>query len=273
MKKLIFASCLLMGMTGCQTATLEETEREPMCIRFGGFQIEVESRATLADACTALNYYRYTDGTQTGSKLMTASDDDFGTFTDYMPWGTHRLYFIGHKSEVTDFTDGVASFDKVTDTFTCSMSFTVDGETNTSQSITLIRRVAKFELAVKDALPDNLASMVIRITGGAMSVDVKTGIGTEAVVQTKTIDVPTSSIGRTDCVFASFLFLPEGVTEVDIVVTAKDSEGNEWAEYTFEDVEVKANTITRYKGSLFGLNPAFELSVDNEWDEVNEEEF
>lgn len=244
-----------------------------MCIRFGGFQIEVESRATLADVCTALNYYRYTDGTQTGSKLMTASDDDFGTFTDYMPWGTHRLYFIGHKSEVTDFTDGVASFDKVSDTFTYSMSLTVDDETNTNQKITLIRRVSKFELVAKDELPDNLASVVIQITGGSKSVDVATGIGGETEVQTKTIAVPASNIGKSNCTFASYLFLPEGVTEVDIVVTTMDSEGNELAEYEFEDVEVKANTITRYKGAMFGLNPSFELMADDEWDDTKEWEF
>lgn len=273
MKKLIFASCLLMGLAGCQRATLDEAEREPVCIRFGGFQIEVESRAALADACTALNYYRYTDGTQTGSKLMTASDEGFGTFTDYMPWGTHQLYFIGHKSEVTEFTDGMAKFDKVSDTFTYSMSLTVDGETNTNQSITLIRRVAKFELVAKDALPYNLASVVIRITGGTKSVNIETGIGGEAEVQTKTIAVPASNIGKPNCIFASYLFLPEGVTEVDIVVITKDNEGNELAEYEFQDVEVKANTITRYKGYMFGLNPSFELMADNEWDEENEWEF
>lgn len=71
MRKLIFASCLLMGLVGCQTTTLEtDVERKPVSIRFGGFDIEVTAhiRAALADACTALNYYRYTDDTQAGSK-------------------------------------------------------------------------------------------------------------------------------------------------------------------------------------------------------------
>ena len=276
MRKLIFASCLLMGLAGCQTTTLEaDVERKPVSIRFGGFDIEVttHSRATLADACTALNYYRYTDGTQTGSQLITASDDGFGTFTDEMPWGTHKLYFIGHKTEVTSFADGIASFDKVNDTFTYAMTLEVDEDTDTEQTITLVRRVAKFELVAKDALPDNLASVDIQITGGAMSVDVESGIGGDAVVQTKTITVPASNIGKRNCIFSSYLFLPEGVTEVDITVITKDADGEELVEYLFEDVEVKRNTITRYSGMMFGKNPSFELSVDAEWDEVNEWEF
>ena len=64
MRKLIFASCLLMGLAGCQTTTLEtDVERKPVAIRFGGFDIEVttHSRATLADACTALRATRCRD--------------------------------------------------------------------------------------------------------------------------------------------------------------------------------------------------------------------
>lgn len=276
MRKLIFASCLLMGLAGCQTTTLEtDVERKPVSIRFGGFDIEIttHSRATLADACTELNYYRYTDGTQTGSQLITASDDGFGTFADEMPWGTHHLYFIGHKSEVTDFADGIATFDRVSDTFTHHMTLTVDENTDTEQTITLVRRVAKFELAAKDALPDNLASVKIQITGGAMSVDVESGIGGEEVVQTKTITVPASNIGKRNCTFSSYMFLPEDVTSVTILVTTKDADGNELMEYDFGEVEVKRNTITRYSGLMFGKKPSFELSVDDEWDEVNEWEF
>ena len=265
-----------MGLAGCQTTTLEtDVERKPVSIRFGGFDIEVttHNRATLADACTALNYYRYTDGTQTGSQLITASDDGFGTFTDEMPWGTHHLYFIGHKSEVTDFADGIATFDRVSDTFTHHMTLTVDENTDTEQTITLVRRVAKFELVAKDALPDNLASVEIQITGGAMSVDVESGFGGEAVVQNKVITVPASNIGKRNCIFSSYLFLPEDVTSVTILVTTKDADGNELMEYDFGEVEVKRNTITRYSGLMFGKKPSFELSVDDEWDEVNEWEF
>ena len=153
------------------------------------------------------------------------------------------------------------------------MTLEVDEDTDTDQTITLFRRVAKFELVAKDALPDNLASVDIQITGGAMSVDVESGIGGDAVVQTKTITVPASNIGKRNCVFSSYLFLPEGVTEVDITVITKDANGEELMEYLFEDVEVKRNTITRYSGLMFGKKPSFELTVNDEWEEVNEWEF
>lgn len=265
----------VLCLAGCQPTAVDDTAHEPVCIRFGGFEIDVvrSSRASLSDACTVLDYYRYTDGVLTGSKQMKAGDDDFGSFTDTMPWGTHKLYFIGHRSEVTDFTDGIASFDKVSDTFTHCMTLTVDQDTDTGQTITLVRRVAKFELLVKDALPDNLASMDFRITGGSMSVDVETGFGGAVVEQSKTINVPASVLGSSENTFSSYIFLPEDVTEVDIAVTAKDADGNKIVECDFEDVEVKANVITRYKGMMFGLNVAFNVSVDDEWDDAVESEF
>lgn len=275
MKKFISASCLLIGLAGCESVTDNEPTGEPVTIEFCAFTASTlpMSRASLANACTALDYYRYTDGTLTGSKKMTSSDDGFGTFKDAIEWGTHELYFIGHRTEVTDFTDGVATFDKVSDTFTHYLSLTVDENTSTTQAFTLDRRVAKFELMATDALPDYLASADITITGGTKSVDVKTGIGGPAVVQQKTITVPASNIGKPNCTFNSYLFLPEGVTEVDIVVVTKDADGNELVEYNFEDVEVKVNCITCYKGMMFGKNPSFSLSVDNEWEETNETEF
>ena len=274
MKRFIFASCLALGLAGCQTSA-PLNEGEPRVFNFSALVVEQlpMSRAALKDACTVLNYYRYTGGVQTGSKCITSSDEGFGTFTDEIPWGTHNLYFIGHRSEVTAFTNGVATFDKVSDTFTHYLSLTVDENTNTNQIITLVRRVAKFELQTKDPLPENLASVDIEITGGSMSVDVASGIGGEASVQNKTISVPATNLGKQNCTFASYLFLPEGVTSVDIMVTAKDADGEEIVCVEFEDVEVKANVITRYKGRIFGVLAEVELVVDTDWEDEKEVEF
>ena len=274
MKRFIFASCLALSLAGCQ-GSAPLNEGEPRVFNFSALVIEQlpMSRAALKDACTALNYYRYTGGVQTGSKMMTSADTDFGTFSDEMPWGTHDLYFIGHKSEVTDFTGGVATFDKVSDTFTHHLQLTVDGDTNTNQTFTLGRSVAKFELQATDALPDNLASVQIVITGAAMSVDVATGLGGAEVVQTKAIEVPSANLGKKDTKFASFLFLPEDVESVDIAVTALDADGEEIITLEFEEVEVQTNYITRYKGQMFGRTPKFEISVSSDFAGEKEFEF
>ena len=125
----------------------------------------------------------------------------------------------------------------------------------------------------RGALPDNLASVQIVITGAAMSVDVATGLGGAEVVQTKTIEVPSANLGKKDCKFASFLFLPEDVESVDIAVTALDADGEEIVTLEFEEVEVQTNYITRYKGQMFGRTPKFEISVSSDFAGEKEFEF
>ena len=85
MKRFIFASCLAMSLAGCQTAAPLD-EGEPRVFNFSALVVEQlpMSRGALKDACTSLNYYRYTGGVQTGSKEMTSTDKDFGSFSDEM---------------------------------------------------------------------------------------------------------------------------------------------------------------------------------------------
>lgn len=273
MKRLFTACFILSLLTGCQKATLEQNTTRVKTVDFHVVQKQLMTRAALADACTVLDYFRYTDGELEKEVKQTSEDEDFGSFADEMPWGTHDLYFIGHKSEVTELADGVASFEKVSDTFTHYISLTVDEETETSQTVTLLRRVAKFELVATDAIPEYLNSITFRITGGSMSVDVSTGIGGTAVVQEKTIVIPKANLGKTGCSFGAYVFLPEGVTSIDVTAITYDAEGNELVEYVFEDVEVEVNYITRYQGMMFGRNPGFGVSVDADWSGTKENEF
>ena len=79
MKRFIFASFLVLSLAGCQCSAPDVQDQKLVSICFSGLNIEVsQSRAAFKDACTALNYYRYTGGVQTGSKRVTSTDTDFG---------------------------------------------------------------------------------------------------------------------------------------------------------------------------------------------------
>lgn len=271
----ILASILFLGLFGCQQVPIDSEGTRTSNISFNVIQVEQTpiSRTALSEVCTGLNYYRYTNGKLTNSLVQTSSDQGFGEFSDEMPWGTHELYFIGHKSEVTNFANSVATFDKVNDTFTHYQTFTVDGDTPKSQNFTLDRRVAKFELLVTDALPEWLGSVYFKITGGTKKINVKTGVGEAAMVQEKTIQIPAKDLGASEKKFSSFVFLPQGVDCIDVEVIAYDQEGEEQTSYLFEEVEVAVNYITRYKGKLFGKDAGFKLSVKAEWTDTNEHTF
>lgn len=260
---------MLCSAAAC-SSDIEPADLEPKnrTITFNVVNKEKESMTrttTVADAFNNLYYYRYAGSSLVQSFTQTSTDDGFGSFQDNMDYGTYDIYVVGAKSNVTDFTNGVATFDKISDTFSCYLNLTVDKQTAASQTLDMFRRVAKFELVASDALPENLATVDVTITGGATTLDVKTGKGSATATQTKTITVPASNIGKADCTFIAYTFLTEDESAVEVSITAKDSEGSTIVAYTFDNVEMQTNYITRYTGKLFGDDFTSNINVSTEW--------
>ena len=264
MKKTMVAVLSALLMVGCNAHLVEPVQGSKE-ITFRVYEQEAMTRAALEDACSNLNYYRYVGGELVNSIAQTSADDDFGTITDKMDYGTHELYFIGHKAGSVTMTDGVATFDKVGDTFSYYASVVVNEDSDPSMAISMPRRVAKFELVASDALPENLKTVLVTINGGATALNVKTGVGAAVATQTKTISVPASNIGKTGCSFVAYAFLPDGVEEVDITYTFKDASDNVISEHDFEDVPMQVNYITRYTGNDFSDDFDGEITVQSEW--------
>ena len=263
MKKSIIALCVLFVLTGCQVATLDETREKTISFRV--VQKQSMTRAALEDACSVLDYFRVTDGMITSSLTQKSGEASFGTIADEIPYGIHKLYFIGHKSEVTDFENGVASFDKVTDTFSYALSLEVDANTESVQPIELIRNVAKLELVAVDVLPDNLATVEFTITGADKNLDVDTGLGETENTQVKTIQVPETNLGKTNCTFAAYTFLLEEESSITVDFTAKDKDGHIIVSHTFENVDMQTNFISRITGKVFGDQFGFSITASTEW--------
>ena len=273
MKRAMMSLGMAALMSACSSDALTE-EQGGMELNFNVLQVEQipMSRAALKDACTTLNYYRYTNGALAKSTTQTSSETNFGSFSDYLTWGTHELCFVGHNSTANE-QSGVVSFDKVTDTFSHYVQLEVDENTSKQQSFSLTRRVAKFELLIQDAIPDYLGSVKFEITGGATALNLRAQKGAAVMKQTKSMQIPSGWVGYTDNTLSAFMFLPDGVDEVSIIVTTYDKQGDELVEYDFGEVDVQANYITRFKGNMFGINPTFTITVDNEWEDVWENEF
>lgn len=106
MKKTMAAVLTALAMVGCN-AHLVEPIQGSKDVTFHVYEQEAMTRAALEDACSSLNYYRYVGGELVNSIAQTSADEDFGTITDKMDYGTHELYFIGHKAGSVTMTDGV----------------------------------------------------------------------------------------------------------------------------------------------------------------------
>lgn len=277
MKKILFLATLC-GLASCSSPIDDMTAaQQSKQITFSVSESIPMSRATLADACSRLSYFRCTDGEVVTEVHQSDTDTGFGSVTDNMKYGTHEVYFVGYNSttpvsfEAED--EGYTyTFDKVSDTFSYYAEVTIDKASDESQTITMPRRVARFEMVATDALPANLATMDVRIEGAATALNAETGKGTAEVVQTKSITIPAANIGKTDCTFIAYAFLLDDTATLTVILTAKDADGATIQSHTLTDVEMETNYITRYTGNFFASGIGSQVSASTEWTGVKENE-
>jgi hypothetical protein len=242
------------------------------------------SRVTsdIKDICTRISFAIYkADGDVYDVKNQQADDSGFGTLSISLPEGDYRLIVIAHCGL------GVSTFEaedkvkfkdnKVTDTFYCCQDFTVTK--GASYNLELKRAVSKFRLVIDDSIPSNVSKMKFYYTGGSSTFDPESGYGCVNSRQTEYREVTSKMHGKGNQ-FEVFTFPHEEEDKLKVTVTAQDAAGNAVCEKVFEDVPIKRNVISQYKGRFFsqggGVNPGgddggitFTLIFNGDWTNID----
>lgn len=212
----------------------------------------------------------------------TSESTDFDKATLELPYGSYRLYLVGHNGgeDVSISADGIATFaeTKLTDTFSKCMELTVGRETEGTLSIPMQRTVAKFILKCKDAIPAEVSRVTLCYTGAGQTLDVKTGLTADTdltVVQERNITIPSSNKGKTDCSFVAYMFLPSEESTIYLTATSWDSEDNPVSQYTFTAAPMQQNCQTTYTGQFFSNGESISggVTIDGTWGSGSEFEF
>ena len=282
MRKILLLFSILFVITSCQKMPLDENESGKdsgkISVKFNISQFEQLdfsttkfSRSTdIANICTHICLGVYKDGTRIEQVNKKSSDDNFNQLSVSLEPGTYRVVILAHSdsSNPTMTKPEKITFGKgMTDTFYWSQDVTVDK--NTELDIHMRRAVAMFRLVTTDNIPSEVKSMKFYYTGGSSTIDGLTGYGNVNSKQTEIIDVDSNMSGSTGT-FEVYTFPKEGSNTLKIEVSALDASGNVIIKKTFEDVPIKVNQVTQYKGEFFGgtstsKKTSFRLSTDDEW--------
>ena len=225
--------------------------------------------------CTRINLAIFNEEGKVAAINQSIDEEKFGEISVFVPEGDYTAVILAHscngnatisKPEEIKFPNN-----KVTDTFFYCGEVTADGDG--SIDIQMRRAVAKFVLETEDKLPQNVAEVTFKYTGGSSTFDAVKGYGCVNSRQTEVRTVTEEMRGKP----ASFEIytLPHNDTgELKITVTVADENGNTLAERNFENVPVKVNQITRYKGDFFGSltqfgNASIKLKFDADWTHEN----
>lgn len=230
------------------------------------------SRVTdVKQVCTRISLALFKDGVKVKNIHQDTKDTHFGQIDVTLPAGTYQVVAIAHSGSgsATITSPEEISFpkNKMTDTFYYCQEVTVGG--NASYRLEMKRAVAMFRMVTTDAIPTAVKSMKFYYTGGSSTFNAVTGVGAKNSRQTEertVTDAQHAAYGLFDVY--TFPHTPSDVLK--ITVSALNASGDVITEHTFEEVPVKVNEITQYKGSFFqGTTPAdaniFSFTVQNEW--------
>ena len=239
----------------------------------GDFGNETFSRATMeADgkAMTDLWVLDYVGGTLVQQVHQASTDEDFGTPTLNLDYGSHHVYFVASRGEgATLSTEGHnIAWTKPLDTFYKDFQITVSAGTSSAHNVTLERVVTRLRVTVADEIPAGIASITVTPTTWYYGIDYLTGGPAAAQASApRTIAIPESKVGttgQTNVSIYGFSSATEWTTDVSVV--AKNQSDAVIGTANIEDAPFKANRSTNYTGNLFVNAGGFALALSGEWD-------
>jgi len=239
---------------GCSTTTIQQM-----------------TRAALENlSLTDLWLYDLPSGQSSPTLLVhqTSEDADFGAPTVTAEYGDHTFYFVASRGDTPTISGTTISWAKPSDTFWASLSLTIAPSTSASQSVTLQRVAARLRITITDEIPSGLATLSVTPSHWYYGLDILTGEAADDRTTARTVSVPSSYIGTTGQLAASFYCLsPSAAWTTDISLQAMKSDNTPMVSISVADVPMQRNHITAYSGTLFGAGRAISVGANDAWGE------
>lgn len=256
------------------TVTVITKEPEPMqkkviTFTFGdAMSMHPMTRATLTELnLTDLWVFDYVDGQLVTDCHQLSTDDDFGSPSLSMEYGTHTLYFVASRGVTpTVSTDAkTITWQTVRDTFWATLQMTVEPATGGQQSVSLSRVAGKLKISVTDVVPDGAAKFVVTPSTWYYGFRYDTGEAVSSQNTPISVNIPNSYIGTTDLVVNVFTISGQTTWNTNVTATLKASDNSTLGSVSIADVPIQRNHITSYSGGILTTGRSLTITSDDEW--------
>lgn len=277
MKKYLL-SLLAVAVISCQKVSLydDETAEEPATrtVTFnvnGDFGTPTFTRASLsADGREMTDLWLFDFmGDECVQSIHQYDDDDaWGEPSISLSYGVHHLYFVVSRGSdpTVDEDDHVITWATVRDTFWGHCELTVSATSDTEQSVTLGRAVAKVKINVNDIIPSNLSTLTVTPAKWYHGINYVTGEMASEDDEPISVSVPSSYAGTSGTLFLSmFTFSDDDEWTTDMTLTAQNSNNETIGSVLIQNAPFKRNRVTEYSGYLFGKSHTMDVSLDASW--------
>lgn len=278
MKRFIWAlSAALMlacgehEMTGELTAgmtSVDSMKSKTITFTFGEISQRSMTRATLAELnLTDLWIFDYAGDELKQTIHKTEGFDAVSLSLDY---GEHALCFVASRGSEPTVTAPTISWVKPSDTFWATISMNVQPASSASQSVTLHRVATRLRIAITDEITSQMARLEVEPATWYYGLNVRTGEGTDARQQMRSVTIPSSYVGTTGQVSALFFGLSPSTdwqTDIDVKMIGIDESvlGN----VTLPSARFAQNLTSIYSGGIVGAGKSVTITADDTWSDDN----
>lgn len=207
--------------------------------------------ATRNEALTQLSVSVFKGGKRVKSVHLSADNDMFMKPSLRLDDGTYTVVAVAHAGmgHATITNAQRISFykNKITDTYVYNGEITISGKS--TFTLPMKRVTAMFQLSVTSPLPQNVAQVEFRYTGGSSTLDAKSLEGCVNSRQAETREV-TETMKTTPPTFSIYTFPRTESEGLKIKVSFNDKNGNSLYEENYEGVQVKVGMKACYKCNL-----------------------
>lgn len=192
--------------------------------------------------------------------------EGFDALTLSMDYGEHRLCFVASRGAEPTVTAPTISWEKPSDTFWATLTMDVQPASSGEQSVTLKRVATRLRIGITDEITAQMARLEVEPVTWYYGIDVKTGEGTDARRQVRSVTIPASYVSTQGQLTASFFGLsPASDWQTDIDVRLIGSSDALLGEVLLPSVSFRQNMATTYSGGILGRTLPLSISADDTW--------
>ena len=276
MKRIIMALSAALMLTACGEHEMTEeltvrmtpadsTKSKTITFTFGE---KSSTRVTLAELnITDLWLFDYM-----GDNLQQTihKTDDFGSASLSLDYGEHTLCFVASRGSEPTVTAPTISWVKPSDTFWAALTMNVQPASSASQSVTLHRVATRLRIAITDEITSQMARLEVEPTTWYYGMNVRTGEGTDARQQMRSVAIPSSYVGTTGQVSALFFGLsPSTDWQTDIDVKMIGTDESVLGHVTLPSARFAQNLTSIYSGGIIGAGKSVSITADDTWSDDN----
>ena len=276
MKRIMMALSAALLLTACGEREMTEeltvrmtptdsTKSKTITFTFGD---RSDTRATLAELnITDLWLFDYM-----GDNLQQTihKTDDFGSVSLSLDYGEHTLCFVASRGSEPTVTAPTISWVKPSDTFWAALTMNVQPASSASQSVTLHRVATRLRIAITDEITSQMARLEVEPATWYYGMNIRTGEGTDARQQMRSVAIPSSYVGTTGQVSALFFGLsPSTDWQTDIDVKMIGTDESVLGHVTLPSARFAQNLTSIYSGGIIGAGKNVSITADDTWNDDN----